>query len=1383
MEISIPKFDVEDTVDISKRWGKYCKTLDRVFSMKNIKDDKVKIDYLFFYGGEGLEDAYEDESSSSDQYADIVVKLTARFNPPVNVELNIYQFRKLAQFDDEPFDDFVRRLRDKAKLCDFKEADKDIKSQIIHHCLSSSLRKRGLTDRTLTLEKLIEEGRMEEVVKRQLKEMAAKRVVETESESETEAKNPTTSVNAMQRGQRDRRDQRDQRNQRFDKQKQNEMIRQRKCFRCGNAYPHDGECPANGIICSKCNRTGHFAKYCLSKTTEKSNANSLLTKKKPHKTEMPSSSDSDSECWNINSVSGKLPSIDISICGTKIKATIDTGSEHNIVDSATFQKLQITPKLEVCEAKLFPYGASNPIKLRGKFSARVRNVKGEYTNLPFLVTEGNGGNLLGYAGSSKLGLIKLVNTVKSSVPASAPIDPIKEKLKQMFPKLFEKRIGKLKDFELKLNIDKQVKPSKQKLRPIPIYLKDLVEAELKKMVEQGIIEKVNGPTPWISPIVPVRKPNRPNAIRICCDGREANKAIIRERYQAPTIDDIIPRLHGTRVMSSLDLPDAYHQFGLHKDSRYITAFNTPWGVYQYTRLNMGICAAAELFQKTLEEKLADLEGQFNVSDDLFVHGETYEQHWERLLKVLKRLEDSGLTLNEDKCQFCKEELDFFGFHFSKDGISLAEPKYRALINAETPKSVGELRSLLGLAQYCERSTPNLAATINPLRQLTKKKAAWEWTEIHDKALKDYKESILKSAMAYFNKNWKTQIFVDASQKGLGLVFAQYDPNDSTNRSIVEFKSRTLTEVESRYSQVELEALAVVWACEKLHYYLYNHPFEIVTDNKAIELIYGNPRSKQKGRIERWGLRLRPYDFTIVHKPGNDNIADYLSRNPVEQTVTSKHEEMAESYLNLVSTAATPKAISRQELIEATLKDRRLANAKKMLQGKRHLKDKRFSKIISELSVTHDGLLMRGNRLVIPKEYQKKMVKIAHGGHQGIVKTKRLARRHIWFPKMDELIEYVVRACKSCRANTNSCKINPIKMTKMPDEPWHTLALDYYGPIWGKYVLILMDFFSRYPLAKILNTTSAAAALPILNEIFAIFGIPKRLKSDNGPPFNSREFKEFCQNNNIIHDKITPIWPQANGMVERFMKNLTKAAKNAEVNGSNWQEELMEFLRAYRATPHSSTKCSPSELLFRTSSSTVNLPPVNRNSSESLLETARVNDAESKSRMKRYADKKYKTKSSVFHVGDKVLVLQTIKSKATPIFDPKPYTVVKIKGTMITVERNGARKARNSSMMKLYKEPKPAGLKLIPKPDEFDHTSEEERSENENVDEEAQDEFEDAPQHHESQGYPGRQASNQVGPNEVANSAIPDELGNNEEHMSLRRGLRNRKQTERYAAIV
>ena len=127
--------------------------------------------------------------------------------------------------------------------------------------------------------------------------------------------------------------------------------------------------------------------------------------------------------------------------------------------------------------------------------------------------------------------------------------------------------------------------------------------------------------------------------------------------------------------------------------------------------------------------------------------------------------------------------------------------------------------------------------------------------------------------------------MDAAPVGLGLILAQYDPADPNKiRHIVQYASRTLSDVESRYSQVEKEALAVVWACEKLHLYLYGSEFDIITDNKATELIFNNPRSTPKARIERWCLRLMPYKFNIKHQPGEYNIADYLSRN--RQKLTS-----------------------------------------------------------------------------------------------------------------------------------------------------------------------------------------------------------------------------------------------------------------------------------------------------------------------------------------------------------------------------------------------------------------------------------------------------------------------------------------------------------------
>ena len=217
---------------------------------------------------------------------------------------------------------------------------------------------------------------------------------------------------------------------------------------------------------------------------------------------------------------------------------------------------------------------------------------------------------------------------------------------------------------------------------------------------------------------------------------------------------------------------------------------------------------------------------------------------------------SGLTLNEKKCVFSTNECDFFGLHFSKEGITTQISKIEALKNASSPKNVSELRSILGLAQYCGRSIEQLATLTQPLRELTKSKTKWNWTNEHEEVLDKLKESLTTVTMAYFNKNWRTEQTVDASPVGLGVVMAQYNPSDPNERKIVQYASKSLTEVD-RYSQVEKEALAVVYACEKFHLYIYGCEFDIVTDNKAVELIYGNENSKPKARIERWCLRLLP----------------------------------------------------------------------------------------------------------------------------------------------------------------------------------------------------------------------------------------------------------------------------------------------------------------------------------------------------------------------------------------------------------------------------------------------------------------------------------------------------------------------------------------------
>ena len=528
----------------------------------------------------------------------------------------------------------------------------------------------------------------------------------------------------------------------------------------------------------------------------------------------------------------------------------------------------------------------------------------------------------------------------------------------------------------------------------------------------------------------------------------------------PTVDELVTKLTGAKVFSKFDLKKAYFQIALHKSSRYITAFNTPFGVYQWCCLNMGLCASSEIFQKVIEEILDGLPGQFSISDDLCVFGSDKKEHRENVMAVLNRLSDAGVTVNKEKCSIGAPSMNFFGFHFSENGMSLTDEMYNALLNAKEPRNAKELRSLLGLAQYCERAAiANMAKLVQPLRKLLKKGVPFILTEELKSTLQEFKKHIVKYAMGYFRKDWTNRLVIDASPMDLGMIHTQYNPKDHTQCHIVDLGSRTLSEVESRYHQTELEALALVWAVEKKHYYLYNCEFEVVTDNKAVQLIYGRPNSVQKGRIARWGLRLMPYRFKLIHQEGSNNIADYLSRHPC-QSEANEYDTEAEQYVNMIVKSTIPKSVKRSDLAKASKNDARIQNALAILKGEKHKADSTFEKVKPELTVTKDGLLLKNDRLVIPKSLQKVMVRIAHQGHQGIVKTKRLARKHIWFPRMDQLLEIAVKDCKDCRANTKSVKINPIKSTEMPLGPWRKLAIDYYGPMWGKYVLVLIDYFSE-----------------------------------------------------------------------------------------------------------------------------------------------------------------------------------------------------------------------------------------------------------------------------------------------------------------------------------
>ncbi|CAC5372111.1 unnamed protein product [Mytilus coruscus] len=292
----------------------------------------------------------------------------------------------------------------------------------------------------------------------------------------------------------------------------------------------------------------------------------------------------------------------------------------------------------------------------------------------------------------------------------------------------------------------------------------------------------------------------------------------------------------------------FHQVELEPESRNITTFTTHVGLFRYKRLMFGISCAPEMYQQCIKMALEGCAGQRNISDDIIVYGCTQQEHDERLNKVLDRMREKGLRLNKDKCKFNMDKMTFMGHVLSAKGISPEKSKVEAVTSARNPKTASEVRSFLGLVNYCGRYIPDFSTVSAPLRELTRAKTKWIWSSRHQDAFDE-----LKRLLA-----------IDASPVGLGAILSQKQSDG--NFRPVTFASRTLTDVEQRYSQTEREALAVVWGCERFHLYLYGKEFILVTDHKPLEVIY-SPKSKPPARIERWAMRLQPYTFKVKYKPG------------------------------------------------------------------------------------------------------------------------------------------------------------------------------------------------------------------------------------------------------------------------------------------------------------------------------------------------------------------------------------------------------------------------------------------------------------------------------------------------------------------------------------
>ena len=436
-------------------------------------------------------------------------------------------------------------------------------------------------------------------------------------------------------------------------------------------------------------------------------------------------------------------------------------------------------------------------------------------------------------------------------------------------------------------------------------------------------------------------------------------------------------------------------------------------------------------------------------------------------------------------------------------------------------------------------------------------------------------------------------------------------------------------------------------------------------------------------------------MTAQYEQGKGNPVDNISRHPEKSTLpSSRQEREAEEFVDYIAHTSRPNALSLEDIAEATTKGSTLQAAtdavrtnnwfepSKRLDINQHTY-RAFEKVKEALTLcSSSGVILRHRQIIVPEILHQTVIQLAHEGHQGIEKTKSLLREKVWFPGINNEGEKKVKSCLACQATTLETKREPLNLSPLPKEPWKQISAYFKELSDGGYLLVVYDYYSRCPIVEFIPSVSAPVVIPRLHKIFAEFGVPAQVRTDNGPPFNGKEFKSFAKNSGFEHRKITPKWPQANGEVERFMRTIKKTIEAAIEGNRPWKHESHDMLRNYKATPHSPTGKPPAAALFNRAMR-IKVPNVPNPSGDPAAIKHR--DQLAKAKMKTYANRRVYVKPSNITTGDKVIVrCNPSRSSSGSPYNPKPFFVTNRKGTMVTAESEGRRITRNLSFFKKLK---------------------------------------------------------------------------------------------------
>ena len=1132
--------------------------LNYYFIANDITTDKKKVAVLLSACGPAtfkticsLVDA---ERLKDIKYDDLVQTLSEHYDPVPSSIVQRYKFYNRNRKEGESIAKFVAALREIAKYCDYKETQNMmLRDRLVCGVNHRGIQTRLLAEKELTFEKALEIALSVEAAEEDVKQLQkssatvlyqrhSKNLNRPASKSEQASTHKASTATPP-------------------------------CHRClGNHIPQT--CKFKQAECHKCHKKGHIAKACKTRQGCPVTEQGKATKKAHYVEEFlePIEQSMTDNTYNLFTVagSGQNPIVlKITVNDLPIQMELDTGASLSLLNQQTYKKVP-NLQLQPTDVQLKTY-TGEVVQILGE--AKVTVNYGEQTQqLTVYVVNGNGPNLMGRDWLSSL---KVSIGDIHRLGMSDRVSEILHKHKS----IFTEGLGTLKSGKVTLHIDPQVKPKFYKARTLPFSLKDKVEEELHRLQSLGIITPVKH-SQWAAPIVPVVKQN--GTIRLCGDYRiTVNQATKVDTYPLPKVEDLFAAMSGGKIFTKLDMSQAYLQLPLDDKSKELVTINTHKGLFQYNRLPFGVSSAPAVFQRCMESLFQGCKGVSIYLDDILVTGATVEDHLANLDKVLSIIATAGLKLNKAKCEFLLPKVVYLGHMIDGNGLHPTKEKVRAVQEAPRPQNITELRSFLGIINYYGKFLPNLSTKLVPLYQLLKKGARWQWGKAQTNAFEIAKNALQNDTLlVHYDSNRQLVLACDASPYGLGAVLSHII-DDGQERPIA-YASRTLTAAEKNYSQLEKEALGVVFAVNKFHNYLYGREFIIESDHRPLSFIFSNTKAispTASSRIIRWTLTLSAYNFSIRHKAGRDlGNADALSRLPQAETTDKDCQpgDLVQLLNHLSATTTNASSIRRWTDTDPTLSQVRNF----ILQGWPTTQlDEKFQPYCrrkAELSVL-EGCVVWGSRVVVPPPGRQFVLEELHDSHLGASKMKSLARAYIWWPKLDSDIESLTRACTACQQTSALPSKAPLHPWEWPSQPWSRLHLDFAGPFLGHMYLVIVDAHSKWLDVQLMNSITSETTIAKLKDIFATHGLPQKIVTDNGTSFTSSTFKAFLEQNGIKHICSAPYHPSSNGLAERAVQTFKQSLR--QIPEGSVREKLAKFLFKYRITPHSSTGVAPAELLM------------------------------------------------------------------------------------------------------------------------------------------------------------------------------------------------------------